>query len=176
MSTSQPLGAASARSAMVAPGPADSSETAASDTTSAFCGDYVKRVLKIVRVRRGELDALAGARVFEREPGRVQPLSRQAEALGERRVGTVGQVADAGVMECGHVHPDLVGAAGFQLDLQQSRVPERLDRVVMGDRVLAVSGDRPLVVQLGVAADRCVYRAAHRVRVPLYERVVSLVH
>ncbi len=45
----------------------------------------------------------------------------------------------------------------------------------MGDGRLALGGDGPLVVVVGVTADGGVDRAAHRVRVALDQRVVALV-
>ncbi len=73
-----------------------------------------------------------------------------------------------------HVDPDLVGAARLQLDVEEAGGAVRLDQVVMGHRRLALGGDRPLVVVVGVAADGGVDGAAHRVRVALDEGVVLL--
>ena len=52
---------------------------------------------------------------------------------------------------------------------------ERLDQVVVRDGGLALGGHGPLVVVVGVAADRGVDGAAHRVRVALDQGVVALV-
>src|SRR5215203_3982384 len=69
----------------------------------------------------------------EAEPGRVQPLPAEAQPGGQRRIGAVGQVPDQRVPDRGQVHPDLVGAAGLQLDVEQAGRPERLQGVVVGD-------------------------------------------
>ena len=53
----------------------------------------------------------------EGQPDGVQPLPGQPEPGGQRRVGAVGEVADARVPQRREVHPDLVGAAGLQLDV-----------------------------------------------------------
>ena len=74
-----------------------------------------------------------------------------------------------------HVHPDLVRAARFELDLEEARVGERLERRVMRHRRLAVARDRELPVVPGMAADRPLDRARERIRVPLHDRVVDLV-
>ena len=81
---------------------------------------HLERVLQVVGVRRGD-DLLARWRV-----GRSPASARAATAASgprradERRVGAVGEVADARVAQRGHVHPDLVGAAGLQVDVEQA--------------------------------------------------------
>ncbi len=74
-----------------------------------------------------------------------------------------------------HVHPDLVGAAGLQLDVEQADRAERLDRVVVRHRGTAARDDRPAPVAGGVPVDRRVDGAAQRVRQALDQRVVALV-
>ena len=86
------------------------------------------------RVVAGELHQAAVGGVREAEPDGVQPLPGDAEPGGQRRVGAVGQVADARVPERGEVDPDLVGAPGLELDVDQARGRERLDDLVVGDR------------------------------------------
>ena len=63
----------------------------------------------------------------------MQPLPGQAEPGGQRGVGAVGEVADARMPQSRHVHADLVRAAGLEVDLEQARGRERLQRVVVGD-------------------------------------------
>ena len=63
----------------------------------------------------------------------MQPLPRQAEPGRENRIGTVEPVAHARVPHRRHVHPDLMGSAGFQLHLDEAGRAEGLERVVMGD-------------------------------------------
>ena len=73
------------------------------------------------------------------------------------------------------MHPDLVGAAGLEVDLEQAGEPVRLERLVVGDAVLAVLLHRELPVGLRVPADRRVDGALERVGVALHQRVVGLV-
>ena len=63
----------------------------------------------------------------------------------------------------GHVHSNLVGSAGLEGDLEQGCCWKRLDRLVVGDRVLAALDDRELVVGLRVAADRRLDGALQRI-------------
>src|SRR3954468_21374379 len=67
---------------------------------------------QVIGVVRLVLDVLPRVGVLEAELHRVQPLPPQPEPAGEGRVGAVGEVADARVLERRHVRPDLVGAAG----------------------------------------------------------------
>ena len=73
------------------------------------------------------------------------------------------------------VHPDLVGATGLEVDLEQRGVAVGLDRLVVGDARLAGGDDGPAVLVLGVPVDGRVDRAAGRVHLALHERVVGLV-
>ncbi len=68
-----------------------------------------------------------------------------------------------------------MGPAGLQLDVEQGRRPERLDRVVVGHRVLAACDDGEPPVTGRMPVDRRVDGATQRVHVALYERVVTLV-
>ena len=105
----------------------------------------------------------------------MQPLPAEAQLLGQGRVGAVGQVTDARVLQRGHVHADLVGAAGLELDVEQRRVPEGLDGVVVGDAVAASRHHRELVRRGGMPVDRGVDGAGHRVGMALHQCVVALV-
>ena len=62
----------------------------------------------------GHPSAVTGVR--ESEGYSVQPLAVEPEARVEFGVGAVHGVTAAGVVECGKVDADLVGAAGFQVD------------------------------------------------------------
>jgi hypothetical protein len=75
---------------------------------------------------------------------------------------------------CCHVHADLVGATRLELDLEQRRVRERLERLVVRDGVLAVRRDREPPARPGMPADRRVDRAGGRIGVALHDRVVDL--
>ena len=48
------------------------------------------------------------------------------------------EVADAGVLERSHVHADLMGATGLEMNLEQRGETMRLQGLVVGDRCLAV--------------------------------------
>jgi hypothetical protein len=75
-----------------------------------------------------------------------------------------------------HVHPDLVGPAGLEGDLDQAGAAEGLDRVVVGDAVSASRDHREPAVAGGVPGYRRVHRAPQRIGVTLHQRVVALVH
>src|SRR5262249_51222887 len=118
------------------------------DTASVCVTDDLQGVSEIVGVRRLVLDVLPRVRVLEAEPGpgRVQPLPLEPDPPCERRVGAVGQVTDARVLERAHVHPDLVGAAGLEVDLQERGEPMGLEGLVVGHAVTALGHHRELVV------------------------------
>ena len=137
--------------------------------------DSVERVLEVIGVGRLELDPVPRARVVEAQAHRVQPLPLQPEPLGQRRIGAVQQVADAGMVQGAQVDADLVGAPGLELDREQAREAVRLERVVVRDARPAVGPHGELEVVLGVPRDRCVDRAGVRIGVALHERVVRLV-
>ena len=50
----------------------------------------------------------------------MQPLPLKAQSLGQHRISAIGDVARAGMVQCGEVHPDLMGATGFQVDVEQA--------------------------------------------------------
>ena len=113
--------------------------------------------------------------MLEAEADGVQPLAIEPDPLGQLGVGAVGEVADAGVPQGSHVHPDLVRTPGLEVDLEQAREAMGLERLVVGDAVLAVLTHGELPVRAGVPPDRGVDRALERVGVALDERVVDLV-
>ncbi len=106
---------------------------------------------------------------------RMQPLSFQTKPFREHRVGPVGEVPRARVVQCGEVHPNLVGAAGFQLDVEQARGLVGFHCVVMGDAVPAALGDGELPVVTAMPADRRIDGAAGRIRMSLHQCVIALV-
>ncbi len=112
----------------------------------------------------------------EGQPHRVQPLPGQPQVRREHGVGAVEQVAAARVAQRGHVHPDLVGAAGLQADAHQAGRPERLKRVVVGDARPPAGDHREPAVAGRMPPDGRVDGAAQRVRMPLDESVVRLGH
>src|SRR2546430_1390052 len=78
-----------------------------------------------------EPDLLPRRRVGEGQLVGVQPLPGQAQARGQRRVGAVGQVTQAGMPQRGEMYPDLMRPPGLQPHVDQARRRERLDRVVV---------------------------------------------
>ena len=76
----------------------------------------------------------------------------------------------------GHVHADLVCAPGFQVDVQKTRAAECLDDAVVGHARAAVLGDGELPACRRMARNRRVDGALDRIRQPLHQRVVGLVH
>ena len=97
-----------------------------------LAADAVQGGLQIVRVGAAEVDAFAGAGVYEPEADRVQPLTFESELLGHDGVRTVGQVTDAGMAQRREVNPDLVGSSGLEMDLHEGGRPEGLDDLVVG--------------------------------------------
>ncbi len=92
----------------------------------------------------------------------------------ERRVGPVGQVPHTRMSDGAHVHPDLMRASRLQVDEEQTRRTERLERLVVRHALFATGGNRPAPVILGVPPDRCVDGASARVGVSLDHGVVDL--
>ena len=84
--------------------------------TSVGATDDLQGIGQVIGVRRFELDVLTTCRVLKAQPHRVQPLALQADSMRQRRIGTVGQIAHAGVLQRAHVNPDLVGATSFEMD------------------------------------------------------------
>ncbi len=72
----------------------------------------------------------------------------------------VGLVADQREANVSHVHANLVGTAGFQLDPHVGVRAEALEHTVMADRRLAAIGDRHALAHAAVAADRGIDLAA----------------
>src|SRR5690625_5794044 len=69
-----------------------------------------------------------------------------------------------------------MGATSLQDDAQQRRAAQILDRLVVGDRVLAVLDDGELVVMVRGAPDRRLDRAGPLIRPSLADRVIDLLH
>ena len=82
-----------------------------------------QRAGQVGRVRAGELHPPAVGRVREAQRTACSHCRLRPSRFGQRRVGAVGEVADARVPERGQVHPDLVGAAGLQVDVEQAGAP-----------------------------------------------------
>ena len=104
----------------------------------------------------------------------MQPLPGEAEPRRQRRVGAVHGVAGARMPLRRHVHADLVRAPGLEVHLEQRRVRERLERLVVGHRVLAVGDHRELPLRARMPPDRRVDRAGERVGMALHDGVVDL--
>src|SRR5699024_8339505 len=87
---------------------------------------------------------------------------------------SVERVAHQRMVQRGHVHADLVGAAGLEPDPQQRRPLQLLEGLVVGDRVLAVLAHRELVVVVRKTADRGLDRAARLIGSALADGMVDL--
>src|SRR3954469_10006419 len=98
-------------------------------SSSVGIADHFERVREVLRIRGLVLDVLPRVGVLEAEAYGVQPLPLEADPPGERGVRAVGQVAHARVLERGHVDPDLVGAPGLEVDLEQAGEAVRLERL-----------------------------------------------
>jgi hypothetical protein len=79
------------------------------------------------------------------------------------------------VVQGREVHPNLVCAPGFQMDVEQAGGDECLNGVVVRDAVPPLLGDGELPVVAGVPSDRRVDGAAGRIRMALYQSVIALV-
>src|SRR4029453_12256246 len=138
--------------------------------------DDVQCVLKIRWIRRFELHRLARRRVHETKADGVQPLPFQAELGSQNWVGPIHRIADAGMSNRCHVYPDLMGSAGFQLDLEQSCCDKSFQGRVVGDAVPAFVHHRHLVIRAMMPSDRSLDGASERIRMALPQRVVDLVN
>src|ERR1700746_1904455 len=78
---------------------------------------HVERVLQIGWVRAGYADTAAVGGMNERQRARMQPLPLQPKFFGEVGIGSIGQVARARMVERRKMHPNLVGATGFEVDI-----------------------------------------------------------
>src|SRR5512133_2344093 len=87
-------------------------------TTSLPGTDHVQCVLKIRWVGGFELHQFARRRVGKAEPHRMQPLAFQFQLGSKDWVGPIHRVTNAWMPDRCHVNPDLVRAAGFELDLE----------------------------------------------------------
>ncbi len=105
----------------------------------------------------------------------MQPLAFQAKLFRELGVGAVDEVTAARVMQRGEMHPDLMGAAGFQVHVEQAGGHEGFHGVVVGEAVPAVLGHRELPLAAAVTSDRRVDGPAGRIRMSLHQRVIALV-
>src|SRR5271163_5230449 len=105
----------------------------------------------------------------------MQPLALQSELFRERRVCSIDEVAAARVMQGGEMDPNLMGATGFQMHVEQAGGGEGFQGVVVSEAVPAIFGDGELPLVAVVPTDRCVDRAAGRIRMSLHQRVIALV-
>lgn len=92
------------------------------------------------------------------------------------RLAAVEDVADDGVPDVRHVHADLVGASGFEFQLNEAVPGVLLADPVERDGCLAggVVADRLGLADRGVLADGVVDHAADRVGVPVHDGQVRL--
>ena len=109
-------------------------------------------MLQIGRVRTADLYSPPIGWMDEGQGLGVQPLTFEPELFGQRRIGAVGHITAAWVMQCGEVDPDLVGAARLELDIEQACRLVGLQRVVVGHAGPAVfdNGELPVVPAVAV--------------------------
>src|SRR5690625_6221830 len=108
--------------------------------------ENINQLLHVIGQRRGHLQRLPGIGVVKHQLAGVQRLAREflpGLALGvaqprRRAALAVYPVADDGVANMRHVHTNLVGAPGFQLDVQQAGARKLAGHAVMGARRAAV--------------------------------------
>lgn len=102
----------------------------------AFGFELLDEALKLGGEGRSEVDGFACARVGEVELGGVEEVAVEGEdvgafwrvggglKLGYAACGAVEGVADDRVVDGGHVDADLMGAAGFDADLDEGEFAE----------------------------------------------------
>ena len=93
----------------------------------------LERVGEVIRIGAGHTHRHARAGVGKSEANGVQPLAGEPQALRLGRVGAIERIAHARVPDGGHVHADLVGAAGLGADPHEVGQGHGLDDVVVGD-------------------------------------------
>ena len=98
------------------------------------------------------------------QPGRVQGLALQAQ-FGPG--WAIDRVPGHRMAQGGHMHPDLMGAAGFQPGLQQRKGPIALQHPPMGYSRPAAGVDGHALAVRSAPADGGVYRALLLPQVPL---------
>ena len=76
----------------------------------------------------------------------------------------------------GHVDADLVGAAGFQVHLDEAGLAKGLDEAVMGDRGFAIIQHGEFPARFRVPADGSIDGAFDRIGQALDHRVIGLFH
>src|SRR3954464_14815494 len=81
-----------------------------------------ERCLEVLRQRRRHVDLVAGQRVRERKPRRVEELAAQLEVAPH----AVGRVARDGELDRSEVYPDLVRPAGLEADAEQRVLGQQL--------------------------------------------------
>src|SRR3546814_11161980 len=74
---------------------------------------------------------MGGVQCLPREIPRFQHVRQRFSGAA------INRIADEGMADMRHMDAHLVRAPGFELAFDQSRIFQRLDRPVMGDRMLA---------------------------------------
>ena len=115
-----------------------------------------QRLAKIRRHRGCKGHDLPGPGMGQGQPGRVQGLALQAQ-FGPGRA--IDRVPGHRMAQGGHMHPDLVGAAGFQPGFQQRKGPIALQHPPMGHRRPAGRIDGHALAVRSAPADGGVDRA-----------------
>ena len=112
---------------------------------------------------RGELDLLPWLWVDQLQTHRMEGLAPKttqglsellARTLRDPEPATVSPIPDQRVSEVGHMHPDLVSAAGLQGRPEVRVRPESLDHTVMGHSRPSALPDRHPQPVAGVSANR----------------------
>jgi len=111
----------------------------------------------------------------------VQRLSAKAELFQYLVVGfsrpSIDGITNERMAERCHVHPDLVGATGFQPAFDQGGIPKRAPPFPMGDRAFAAAilDDRDLLAVGRRAGKRCINLALIGLRNTRNDRQIAAV-
>ena len=119
--------------------------------------------------------ASGSALVLHPNPTELGPFELEAFCR-EHRISAVAEIADTRVLDGCQMDPNLVRSSCFQVQLEQRRSDERLERLVMGHAWPTSGNHRHLVIGSGMTPYRGLNGAGERIRVALDKSVIGLVH
>src|SRR5207244_3822469 len=97
--------------------------TVRTSTLQALATGALERRREILRERRLKVERLAGERVFEREPGRVEELPLQTEITRHAVDGITGH----GQVDRAEMDADLMRSAGLEANTNERMLGQQLD-------------------------------------------------
>lgn len=88
----------------------------------------------------------------------------------------VGRIADDGVVDRCEMHTDLMGAAGFDLNIKKGEFLVPLTDLPDGESVPAIRGNGHFRPMPAVASDRAIYRSGIFSRTAVHKSYVGFLH